>query len=128
VLPVYAITAWFLKAIVPASILIFGHDEYLLQSREWVLEKHGYTVRTAADLTAAARILTDEEIALVILCQTLSLKENESISDLAGALGRPVKLLAITPKYEGQPAAKKLTVLRQFPEPEIFLAAVRAAL
>jgi len=57
------------------SILMVGHDAHLLETRQWVLEGLGYRVLTIQHQTELDRIPLTPEIALIVLCHTLSAKE-----------------------------------------------------
>jgi hypothetical protein len=54
------------------SILMYGHDEHLLVTRQWVLQSRGYRVLTRLDLAGFANIAVDPPIRLLLLCHTLS--------------------------------------------------------
>jgi len=56
-------------------VLMYGHDPDLLRTRRWVLEKTGYKVVTATDLTEIARLAATRTIDLFVLCHTLTLEE-----------------------------------------------------
>ncbi|MGF7179035.1 DNA-binding NtrC family response regulator [Tunturiibacter psychrotolerans] len=59
----------------PISVLVFGRDARLLETRRWLLEAAGYRVRTTAEYPEAIRILDAANIRLLILCHTLSTEE-----------------------------------------------------
>jgi CheY-like chemotaxis protein len=54
------------------SILLFGNDERLLETRQWVLESTGYRVWAAASLEEVDRISAKEPLDLLILCHSLT--------------------------------------------------------
>ena len=54
------------------SILIFGRDPRLLETRRLILERCGYVVWTAGELATATLILAREDIRLLILCHTIA--------------------------------------------------------
>jgi DNA-binding NtrC family response regulator len=58
-----------------ASILIYGRDPQLLETRRWVLERSGHRVRTATELSDIAELAPQEQIGLFVLCHTLSMEE-----------------------------------------------------
>ena len=63
----------------PAStILIYGHDRTLLDTRRWVLEKAGFQVFTVGKMENAAKIVADERIDLLLLCHTLTAEERRA--------------------------------------------------
>lgn len=57
------------------SILIYGRVPQLLETRQWVLERAGYRVSTATELSDIAQLVSIEQISLLILCHTLSMEE-----------------------------------------------------
>ena len=61
----------------PASVLIYGRDAQLLETRRWVLEHAGMKVTTTTDLGEMESILVNEAIDLFILCHTLSPEEGD---------------------------------------------------
>jgi hypothetical protein len=69
----------------PNSILLYGRDEHLLATRQWVLQSRGYRVLTLVDLSAFAAIPQDPPIRLVLLCHSLSEDECEAAMLLAEA-------------------------------------------
>jgi hypothetical protein len=54
-----------------SSILIFGHDEHLLLTRQWVLQSRGYRVLTASTLSNIDSIPKSPPIKLLLLCHSL---------------------------------------------------------
>jgi DNA-binding response OmpR family regulator len=57
------------------SILIYGRDANLLETRAQVLEQAGHRVRTVASLDALHRMLSTEQADLLILCHSLSMED-----------------------------------------------------
>jgi DNA-binding response OmpR family regulator len=60
---------------VPISILLFGRNTRLLETRKMVLESVGYRVYLASDLSTASYMLREAEIDLLILCHSLPMEE-----------------------------------------------------
>ena len=60
---------------VPISILLFGRNTRLLESRKMVLQSVGYRVYVASDLSTASRMLGNVEIDLLILCHSLPMED-----------------------------------------------------
>jgi CheY-like chemotaxis protein len=60
---------------VPISILIYGRDARLLETRKMVLESAGYRVYLASDLSTADQILPEKQVDLLILCHSLSMED-----------------------------------------------------
>jgi len=60
------------------SVLMYGHDARLLESRKWVLQSCGYRALSVRHLSAIDRVPLTPAIHLLVLCYTLSPKECES--------------------------------------------------
>jgi CheY-like chemotaxis protein len=60
-------------------ILIYGNDSVLLMTRQLIFEKAGYQVITANDFWTAIRRTTTQIFDVLILCQTLTNLECNSI-------------------------------------------------
>ena len=57
------------------SIVMYGRDARLLETRAWVLENAGHRVRTVSSLDALERMLPTEQTNLLVLCHTLSMED-----------------------------------------------------
>jgi hypothetical protein len=68
-----------------SSILIFGHDEHLLMTRQWVLQSRGYRVLTASTLNELDSIAQLPPIKLILLCHSLRPAEIETATARASA-------------------------------------------
>ena len=79
----------------PSSILIFGHDSTLLNTRRWVLETAGFQVRTESAMPAALAALTAQSSVLVMLCHTLTAVERRAALATAMNLEPAIKTLSI---------------------------------
>ncbi len=65
-------------------IVMYGHDEHLLATRQWVLQSRGYRVLTVTTPSKFVAIPEVPPIKLLILCHSLSHEE----CDVAIALAR----------------------------------------
>ncbi len=80
----------------PAStILIYGHDRTLLDTRRWVLQKAGFQVFTVGKMENAAKMMADERIDLLLLCHTLTAKERRAALAAETALRPDTKRLVM---------------------------------
>ncbi len=79
-----------------ASILIYGRDAQLLETRRWVLEGAGMQITTTTELSDVEGILVNEAIDLFILCHTLSPEEGDLCLIKAKALRPAMKRLVLT--------------------------------
>jgi hypothetical protein len=77
------------------SILMVGRDAHLLESRQLLLQTRGYRVLTIQSLTELDRIPQNPEIALVVLCHTLSAKERADAAAQASARWPGIQKLAL---------------------------------
>lgn len=59
----------------PISILLFGHNARLLETRKMVLEPERHRVYMAVELSTAKRVLREKHVDLLILCHSLSMEE-----------------------------------------------------
>jgi len=57
------------------SIVIFGHDVRLVETRKWVLEKSGFRLFTVFNLVDLEQIAQQEQIDLFLLCDSLLARE-----------------------------------------------------
>jgi DNA-binding response OmpR family regulator len=69
-------------------VLLVGRDETLLTTRRWVLEAAGNRVRVASQVQEAAQVVSEGDISLMLLCQTLSQDETMKLQ----ALGRELEV------------------------------------
>ena len=55
----------------PVSILLYGQDARLVETRAWVLEKEGFRVLTALQLLDLQTVGMEEPVHLFLLCDSL---------------------------------------------------------
>lgn len=77
------------------SVLIYGHDARLLESRKWVLQGCGYRALSVRSVGALNQVPLTPPIHLLVLCYTLSPKECESAIAHAKLRWPNVKELAL---------------------------------
>jgi hypothetical protein len=77
------------------SVLIYGHDARLLESRKWVLQSCGYRALGVRHLAGINRVPGTPPIDLLVLCYTLTPKECESAIAHATMRWPDVKELAL---------------------------------
>ena len=78
------------------SILIYGQDAHLLETRKWVLQSRGYRVVTIPSLADIDLLPQAPPFALIILCHTLTTKEAEAAIALASRRWPSIKDLVMT--------------------------------
>ena len=67
------------------SIVVFGHDEHLLATRQWVLQSRGYRVFTVSDASRLATIAPNLPVKLIIVCHSVSAEECAAVMALSTA-------------------------------------------
>src|SRR6185437_14371940 len=77
------------------SVLMYGHDARLLDSRKWVLQSCGYRALSVRHLSALNRVPLTPPINLLVLCYTLTQKECENAIAHAKLRWANVKELAL---------------------------------
>jgi len=77
------------------SVLMYGHDARLLDSRKWVLQSCGYRALSVRHLSALNQVLLTPPINLLVLCYTLTQKECENAIAHAKLRWANVKELAL---------------------------------
>jgi hypothetical protein len=73
-------------------ILCIGHDETLLKTRQWILERQ-FRVEVVNDLTGLALLVRRHRFDLVIFCQTLSFAECQQAINVLQAHAPEFKVL-----------------------------------
>ena len=58
-----------------SPIVMLGHDEHLLATRQWVLQTRGYRVITAANASILQTLPLTPPVQLLVLCHTTSVAE-----------------------------------------------------
>ena len=108
-----------------ARILVFGHDALLFETRRLILERAGFQVWTAGEVTEAVQILAKEPIDLFILCQSLPVDECASILKAAHILRPDMKNLVMAGETLGLSAEKHDTFLTTFLGPLALIALIQ---
>jgi DNA-binding response OmpR family regulator len=106
-----------------SGILIFGHDEILLETRRLVLECAGFRVWTATKAAGAMQILVEEPIGLFVLCNSLSSEEHFTVLKTARTLRRDMKTLVLSLDCDDS-IDNRDTVLTSFLDPKSFIALI----
>jgi len=94
------------------SIVLFGHDARLLETRKWALHSLGYRVLTAMHLAELDRIPNSPPVDLLVLCHTLSAKECAHAAAHASSRWPAIKKLALVRDSAKRPS-KLLSQVRQ---------------
>ena len=78
-----------------SCIVLIGHDQHLLETRQWVLETRGYHVVSLLKVSSIRTIPSSAPVQLVVLCHTLSDKEREAGRAAIGTRWPGVKMLTL---------------------------------
>ena len=99
------------------SILVYGSDKLLLDTRTMVLENAGFRVFSATESEDAETIIETQGIALIVLCHSLSPQRCEAALRFANALQPAVKTLVLTAGAGTCPEKVPTAVLSAFDGP-----------
>jgi len=111
-----------------AAVLIYGRDHRLLETRRWVLERAGLTVRTTVELSDIEEILASQTIDLFILCHTLSPEESDVVLAKAHTLRPDMKYLVLTANTPLGSLGSREEFVSAFEGPRTLLAVVERLL
>lgn len=108
-----------------ANILIFGHDEMLVETRRLVLIGAGFQVWTATEATAAIRILVARPVDISVLCRTLSITEREAVLRTAHTLRPKMKNLILAVDAYDESSDERDTFFTSFLDPRGLIALIQ---
>jgi DNA-binding response OmpR family regulator len=77
------------------TILVYGNDEILVTTRSLILGNAGYEVFTAQTFGNAMLVLMNNQVDIVVLCQTLKDEERRGILETAHALRPETKCVVL---------------------------------
>jgi len=96
-----------------ADVLIFGHDQVLLETRQRVLEMAGFRVAAAIEREDAKQIASTRKIDLLLLCQTLRQDECDAVLMAARWHQPGIKHLYLATQSRLQPTQARLPPTQQ---------------
>jgi DNA-binding NtrC family response regulator len=108
------------------SILIYGYDHTLLETRGWVFERNGFDVGTASQITQAEQTLHSREIDLFLICHTIPSQERSSAVAAIHTIRPNVKVMLVTTAAHPEPEGPWKTVDALAGTEAMILAARRA--
>jgi hypothetical protein len=82
------------------TILVYGNESLSVMTPGLILERAGYKVFTATKFALALLALVDEQIDVLLLCQSLSDEERRGIVETACAVKPEIKCVTIG--YDGR--------------------------
>jgi DNA-binding NtrC family response regulator len=100
------------------SILIYGRDAALLETRRLLLESAGFTVATALELAAITQLLSGPAFDLSLLCHTLSHDERETLMSVAQRVRPEMKFIVMSAPGVAQGDSGRHSVVDVFDGPE----------
>jgi hypothetical protein len=106
-------------------VLLFGHEDILLQTRAKVLERAGFQVWSVDTLALATETIVVQQIDVWILCQTLSAAERWEALTLAETLRPETKLLVLEDAFARLPEDKTALTLETIATPANLIATVQ---
>jgi hypothetical protein len=86
------------------SIVMYGRDAHLLETRKWVLQSRGYRILTIQHLADLNQIPLTPPVALLVLCHTLSSKECTDAVARASSRWPEIKKLALDRDRSSSPS------------------------
>jgi DNA-binding response OmpR family regulator len=108
-----------------ASVLIYGKDPVLLETRQRILDKAGFRSIAVADFDKIIPFVMQEDVTLLVLCSSLSDIESGAILSVVDQLGRrDLKKLVLTKDIEAAVLTDKVAVLKTPAAPQEFLSLV----
>jgi DNA-binding NtrC family response regulator len=106
-----------------SKVLVFGTDEVLLTTRRLILEKIGFQVQTAGQLSDATRIMKECDLTLLVICSSTDQHDVARFLDAANSLKPSIKTILIERSLVANPKSKA-EVIDGLRGPEAFLTAV----
>lgn len=110
------------------SILLYGHDLDLLETRRLVLEYAGFRAEVVTSLEDAEKIVTAQPANLFVLCHSLSPRECENALRLAHSRQSVMKSLVLVTSAPAYRLGKDDELLNSFDGPTALVATVKRLL
>lgn len=110
------------------SILVYARDPSLLQTRSWLLERAGFEVYRAKELSEAEWIASNQPIDLLILCHSLHPEDCQSILQAVDNLRPEMKKLLVTAHTDVCTEGRAEPQLSAFAGPRALIATVKTIL
>ena len=109
----------------PGNILIYCRDPQLLQTRGQVLQRAGYQVWTASNLSELVELTSQPKMDVMLLCHTLSKDECGRALAVTHARWPKMQTIALVAGVSGCPPAVADAVLYATDGPVKLIQAVR---
>jgi DNA-binding NtrC family response regulator len=110
-----------------ASILIYGKDPVLLQTRQIILQREGFQCVAVDDVGDVMTALHQQDVALLIVCSSLEEGERDAVLSAVDKAAKPgLRKLILTKESKVVPDADFVTMLQTPAAPHAFVALVRS--
>jgi hypothetical protein len=103
------------------TILMYGRDAHLLETRKWVLQSLGYRVLAIQRLAELNHIPLTPPVSLLVLCHTLSSKEGADAIARANSRWPEIKKLALVRDNSKNPSDLLGQVMHTLDGPALLL-------
>jgi hypothetical protein len=111
---------------IETSIVIYGKDPILVETRQRILDRAGFTSKAMEEISEVVAALKRKDSALLILCSSLSEEERELALFAVDKLQKPgLKTLILSKKGEMISHPNPAQVLQTPLAPETFVSLVR---
>jgi DNA-binding NtrC family response regulator len=107
-----------------AKVLVYSNDAILLMTRRLLLETVGFRVFTTLELSDAIDLVMNQDIALLILCQSLQAHERLGVLATVRATHPGTKILMMRLDEPLPPIEAEEVILDVSAEPDVLLGAV----
>jgi DNA-binding NtrC family response regulator len=105
------------------KILVYGNDPILVTTRRLILEKAGYHALATTEFSDAMLVLMNQEIDVLIVCQSLRDEERQGILETAHALKPDIKCVILR-FYGHDVSGKDAEIIEGLEGPNALLMAV----
>jgi DNA-binding NtrC family response regulator len=112
----------------PTDVLLYGRDAALLATRQLLLENHGYETSATTELEDVQRMLSHENVKLLILGHTLSLEDIGRALALSQSLQSSAKYLFLINAQSAQDSESSAETFNVSRGPAQFIARVQQML
>jgi hypothetical protein len=112
----------------PTDVLLYGRDASLLATRQLLLENHGYQTSATTELAEVERILSKENVKLLIMGHTLSLEDIGRVLALSQSLRPSIKYLYLINWQSSQDPESSAETFNVSKGPAQFIARVQQML
>ena len=106
------------------SILAFGRDTRLLQTRQWVLESAGFRVLAVRELGGVCELVVSQSFDLLLLCHSVTSAERHEAIAAAQSAQPNMRYLSMTKQTPLQAVRQRDATISCFEGPGALIAAI----